>query len=149
MQITAGWNIDLLFFNASLQVNLATLTFPAWTIQSPPPVIHGSLAGQCLCARRQPASYSVSWSDGKTYFPVRWALFGGVRRNSISSSGVFTAASPGGRSLTVVATNSKGIVAKTVVTVGAPLDCPEPQSQHRPIGRQRDHLLDAPELHWR
>jgi hypothetical protein len=123
--LAVGWNINILIFNGQVQVTLATLSWPAFVIQIPPPVTLTVTPADGFVPSGQQLTFTATRSDGFVY-PVTWSLLGGVQAESISSGGVFTAAIPGGRSLTVLARDSTGLMAQTTVSVEtAPFDPPQ------------------------
>jgi len=124
VQLQAGWCIDILSFKGCLQVTLATLSFPVFTIKNPPPAFMTMNPVDAFVTPGQTLTFSAVRSDGAVY-PITWSLGGGVQTDRISSSGAFTPALPGGRSLTVVAKDSTGLVGTTIVTVGAEFDPPQ------------------------
>ena len=124
VQLQAGWCIDILSFKGCLQVTLATLSFPVFTIKNPPPTFMTMSPVDAFVTPGQTLTFSAVRSDGAVH-PITWSLAGGIRSDQISSSGAFTSALPGGRSLTVVAEDSTGLVSTTTVTVGAEFDPPQ------------------------
>jgi|HubBroStandDraft_4_1064222.scaffolds.fasta_scaffold06127_2 hypothetical protein len=124
VQLQAGWCIDIFSFEGCLQATLATLSFPVFTIKNPPPAFMTTSPVNAFVTPGQTLTFSAARSDGAVH-AITWSLAGGVRSDQISSSGAFTPALPGGRSLTVVAKDSTGLVGKATVTVGAEFDSPQ------------------------
>ncbi len=124
--LKAGWNIDFslgpLKFQASLSVNLATLTFPSFTIENvpQPELIIGPpnptvQPGQAL-------TFTATRTDGQAYPIKRWTLAGGVSGDSLSSAGKLNVVDPVGRTVTVMAVDTNGASGQTTVQVGSPFD---------------------------
>jgi hypothetical protein len=123
VKMGVGWNIDLLFFAGRLELTLATKTFSPIVIEAAPPAFLSVTPADSYVLPGHQLTFTATRSSGGPY-PLTWSLVGGIQADSISSSGVFTAAAPAGRSLTVTAKDSTGLIGKTTVSVGAPFDPP-------------------------
>jgi hypothetical protein len=123
LNLKAGWDVDLLGFHASLDAQIAHLTFPAFVIAKPP----GAFLTVSPASPSVPVGgnqqFKATRSDGQS-FPVTWTVLGGAGDN-ISSAGVLQSVAPSGRTLTVIATDSQGAVGETTVTVGKAFTAPQ------------------------
>jgi hypothetical protein len=125
VQLAVGLNVDVLSIKGQVSVTLATLPFPSFVIKSAPTVTMTVGPNNAFVGPGQQLTLSATRSDGFT-FPVTWSLQGAIQADSISSGGVLTPAPPGGRSLTVVATDSTGVSGSATVLVAiAPFDSPQ------------------------
>ena len=119
----AGLDFDILdgLYHGSLEVNLVTLSFPSFVIQSAPTATLAISPSNPTVFPGTPTTFTATRSDGKSY-PITWRLQGGANGDTLSTGGVLKTVQPSGRTLTVVAQDSTGAVGQTTVSVGAPFD---------------------------
>ncbi len=115
LELSVGLDVDLLGEHKSFELRLATKTFPAFQILKPPAVLTISPANPNVLPGHT-VQLSATPAGG-----VTWTLTGAAG-DTISSTGLFTAANPSGRAVTVYATNSSGAVGLATVTIGTPFD---------------------------
>ena len=123
LQLKAGLELDILdgAYQASLDVTLATVTFPSFSIIAAPSAVLNITPANAQVLPGQTVHFSAARSDGQNGHPVSWSL-GQAAGDTITSSGLFTASVPPGRTVTVYATDDTGAVGQTTVTVGTPFD---------------------------
>jgi Fibronectin type III domain len=123
LNLKAGWDIDLLSFHASLDAQIAHLTFPSFVIAKPPGAFLTVTPASPSVPVGGSEQFKATRSDGQS-FPVTWTVLGGAG-DTISSSGLLQAVAPAGRTLDVIATDSKGAIGETTVTVGKAFTTPQ------------------------
>jgi hypothetical protein len=121
VEIEAGFTVNVLGYNANLDVTLATVVGPSFTLVHGPsaslnisPADPSTLPGETI-------QFSTTRSDGATGYPVTWSLVGAAG-DTISQSGLFTASGPSARTVTVDAFDSAGAVGTTTVKIGTPFE---------------------------
>ena len=122
VDLKAGWGINLLGHNASLEVRLARKTFTNFYLTTAPPARYSVSPGDVSVPAGSQRTFTAARSDG-TQKPITWKLVGGAG-DTISSDGTLKTVGPQGRQLTVVASDSSGATGKATVTVGTPFDPP-------------------------
>jgi hypothetical protein len=121
LRISAGLDLNLLGYDASLELRLATLSFTPFTIGPVPNAVLTLSPSDPQVLPGDTLQFSSTRSDGVTGYPVTWSLVGAAG-DTITSSGLFTAAGPPGRTVTVEAVDSTGAAGETVVTIGTPFN---------------------------
>ena len=122
LQVKAGWKIDLLVWSGTVQGTLASHTWTLYTAVGTPSVKPPLTVSPAVVSVNPGSSeqFSVAGATGS----VRWSL-AGAAGDTITSSGLFTAASPGGRAVVVTATDSSGESGSATVLVGAVIGPPQ------------------------
>ena len=121
LQLSAGLDVDLLGEHKSLEVALATKTFPPFQILNPPSATITITPANPEVLPGKTVQLTATRSDHAGGHPVTWTLVGAAG-DTITSSGLFTAANPPGRTVTVYATDNTGATGLTTITIGTPFD---------------------------
>jgi len=122
LSVKAGLIFDFLGYHASLEQQIYSHSFTPFQILNPPaatltiaPPNQNVIAGRSL-------QFSATRSDGTSH-PISWTLIGAAG-DTITSSGLFTAAAPAERTLTLVAIDDTGASGQTTITIGKYFDPP-------------------------
>ena len=129
--IAAGWQVVIDFLGIDVQVQAsATQSWPLYQSTGPPPAsLAPPLSVSPPTANVTPGA-SQQFSAAGATGAVTWSLTGSAG-DRITSSGLFTASSPGGRLVVVTATDSTGTSGSTTVTVGAFVGAPQKLTAER------------------
>jgi large repetitive protein len=121
IQLKAGLDVDVLGFHESLELSLATKVFTTFTILQAPTATLAITPSASQVLPGQTQQFTATRSDRAGGHPVTWTL-AQAAGDTISSSGLFTATNPSGRSVTVYATDDTGATGQTTLTIGTPYD---------------------------
>ena len=121
LDLQAGLDVDLLDVHKSLEVRLATKTFPAFRILKPPSATISISPASPQVLPGHTVQLTATRSDGATGHPITWTLIGAAG-DTITANGLFTAAGPPGRAVTIYATDNTGATGLTTITIGTPFD---------------------------
>lgn len=122
LKLSAGLNVNLFGFKDSFEIPLLTATFDSFQILTPPPP---DLVISPDSPEVQPdhsIQLTAARGDGKPSQHITWTLSGAATGDQISDTGLFTAAGPAQRTVTVTATDKAGATGSTVIEVGVPFD---------------------------
>jgi len=122
VSISVGLDIDIDGFHESLEVQLATLTFPALQLFSQPVTLTISPPYPEVDPG-QSVQLTATASDGSTGHTFTWSLEQQAG-DTISTDGLFTAAGPTGRSVTVNVTDENDDEGTTTIGIGVGFDPP-------------------------
>jgi len=124
LTLKAGIALDSFGFHADLNLTIAKLSFQAFVIDSPPgPGIYTLSPSNGTASVGVPLSLTATRSDGGSS-PLTWGLVGSATGDSITSSGVFTAVAPAGRTVSVTVTDASGVTGRTTLTIGNAFSAP-------------------------
>jgi hypothetical protein len=119
LKLLAGLDVDLLGVHKSFDVTVATLSFPPFQILNPPSATYTITPANPQVVPGKTVQLTATRSSGSG--TVSWTL-AGAAGDTITSSGLFTAASPPGRAVTVYASDASGATGQTTITIGTPFD---------------------------
>ena len=122
LKIGAGLEYDVFGFHGDLEATLGTTSYAAFIIQNAPSAAY-TITGPSEVAVGASATYTAKRSDGQTV-PTTWSVEGGVAGDQVSTGGVFSPASPGGRIVTLAVQDATGNAGTLPVTIGKPFDSP-------------------------
>lgn len=95
IDLKAGLKLNLIFWNPSADVTLASASFPCFTLGSSPVTLALSPGtGSCFGLPQgvDVQTFTATRSDGGTFLPVTWSILGGLSGDSIPPSGQLTLA---------------------------------------------------------
>ncbi|CAN5330728.1 hypothetical protein BH11ACT5_BH11ACT5_14120 [soil metagenome] len=122
IEVKAGLSLIAFGQSTSLQYTVATLTLAKWKLfEVPKPSYIVEATGPASVG--VPLQLTAERSDGQSP-ALTWKIDGGVAGDSISARGVFTAASPPGRAVTITVSDDGGSIGQTTVAIGAVFTAP-------------------------
>jgi hypothetical protein len=124
LNLAGGMTLDILGKHAELKISLAVIPFGKFELKTPP--VGLLLAPDASKVEAgQSKQFTATRSDAQAPTGVTWKVNGGVTGDHISSAGLLTPAMPGGRVITVLATDATGATGKAPVAVGDGFNAPE------------------------
>jgi streptogramin lyase len=159
LSVSAGVNLNLIIDNINDDYSLFTAQFGCTTQATGPPTLEVSANGQSAGSCKVPLGTNIQQltatrSDGQSDPPITWKLENGITGDSISPTGELSTAVPGGRTLTIEATDATGLSGVLKCTVGttvvftAPTDLVFSQA-FETHGLEHVPLFDHEEVSWK
>ena len=118
----AGLEYNVFGQQGEIDATIGTFSYAAFTIDKPPSAAY-TISGPSEVPVADSGTYTAKRSDGQSV-PVTWGIEGGVASDQITSGGVFSPASPGGRIVTLSVEDGGGNAGTFPVTVGKAFDSP-------------------------
>jgi hypothetical protein len=122
LELSAGLDVDFLGYEASYEQEIASESFTPFEILNPPDATLTITPANPMVLPGNTVQLTSTRSDGQSGHPVIWTLDGAAGGDQISTSGLFTAANPPGRQVTVYATDDTGAVGEATIQIGTPFD---------------------------
>jgi hypothetical protein len=135
LTLKAGFDVDVLGYDKSLDVTIGTFTYPAFTITSAPTASYTVSPADPTVSQGNPVTFTATRSSG-TGGTLTWSLIGATPADTITSGGKLSVGGHPGRTLQVLVSDKSGAEGTTTVTVGSPYDPPgSPSASWNPDGK--------------
>jgi len=122
-KVSVGVNLNLIIDNINDDYPLFSIQQGCTTQATAPPALavsaNGQAAGSCTVPLgKDIQQFTATRTDGQSHPPITWKLENGISGDAITPSGGLTTASPGGRTLTIKATDATGLSGVLKCAVG-------------------------------
>ncbi|MBS42806.1 MAG: hypothetical protein CMH83_06505, partial [Nocardioides sp.] len=131
VDVSAGLAFSAFGLHGELELRLTGIDFDPWVIQRVPSASYVITAETLNPRAGTPVQLTAERSDGATE-NVTWTVVDGVSADSVTNGGVFTAAEPSGRHVSIAASDSSGAEGTISLKVGKRFDSPPSLTLRQP-----------------